>query len=99
MGVWQKLDVLRDVYSEEDELDQILGKLLEVTLEKYRLRRHRYDQRLRAFEEKYNLDSETFYERFEAGLLGDSMDFFEWAGLYELRRDLDNKIRTLERVA
>lgn len=99
MSVSHKLDVLRDVYSEEDELDQILGKLLEVTLEKYRLRRHRYDQDLRAFEEKYNLDSKTFYERFEAGNLGDAMDLFEWAGLCEMRRDLDNKIRQLEGVS
>ena len=99
MGVRKKLDVLRDAYSEEDELHQILGKLLEVTLEKYRLRRQHHDQHLRAFKEKYNLDSETFYDRFGAGLLGDAMDFFKWAGLYELRRDLDNKIRTLEQVA
>jgi len=26
------------------------------------------------------MDSETFYERFEAGSLGDDTDFFEWAG-------------------
>jgi len=33
-----------------------------------------------------------------AGLreLGDAMDFFEWAGLYELRQDILEKIRRLE---
>jgi hypothetical protein len=42
------------------------------------------------------MESETFYRRFEAGELGDAMDFFEWAGLYELGRDVIEKIRCLE---
>ena len=42
------------------------------------------------------MDSATFYRRFEAGELGDAMDFFEWAGLYELRQDLLEKIRRVE---
>jgi hypothetical protein len=44
------------------------------------------------------MDSGTFYQRFEAGELGDAMDFFEWAGLYELGKDLLGKIRRLEQA-
>ena len=99
MDTLHKLDVLRDIYPEEAELDQILGKLLEVTLGKYRLRLQRYDRDLREFEERYGMDSPIFYERFEAGDLGDAMDFFEWAGVYELRQDTGKKIRQLEDAA
>ena len=42
------------------------------------------------------MESATFYRRFEAGELGDGMDFFEWAGLYELRQDIVGKVRRLE---
>jgi hypothetical protein len=42
------------------------------------------------------MDSATFYQRFEAGELGDAMDFFEWAGLYELRQDLLDKMHRVE---
>ena len=42
------------------------------------------------------MESATFYRRFEAGELGDAMDFFEWAGLYELREDIVKKIQRLE---
>jgi hypothetical protein len=42
------------------------------------------------------MESATFYRRFEAGELGDAMDFFEWAGLYELYQDIIEKIRRLE---
>jgi hypothetical protein len=41
------------------------------------------------------MESDAFYLRFEDGELGDAMDFFEWAGLYELRQDLVEKIRSI----
>jgi len=96
MNTSYKLEVLKDVYSDEAELDLILGKLLDVSLSQHRLRLERYEQDLRELEERYGMKSATFYRRFEAGELGDAMDFFEWAGLYELRQDLAEKIRRLE---
>jgi hypothetical protein len=36
---------------------------------------------------------------FEAGELGDAMDFFEWAGLYELCEGILKKIQRLEMAA
>ena len=96
MDTVHKLDILREVYSEEAELDQILKKLLDVALSRHRDRWKRYEHELRQFEERYGMDSETFYQRFEAGELGDDMDFFEWAGVYELREDIETKVRRLE---
>jgi hypothetical protein len=69
-----------------------------MTLSQQRQRLERYERDLREFENRYGLDSATFYRRFEAGELGDAMDFFEWASLYELRQDLLEKIRHLELV-
>ncbi len=96
MDTLHKLEVLKDTYSDEAELDLILGKLLDVTLNQHRLRLERYERDLREFEERYGMESATFYRRFEAGELGDEMDFFEWAGLYELRQDIVEKIQRLE---
>jgi len=96
MDVAHKLEVLKDTYSDEAELGLILGKLLDVTLSQHRLRLERYERDLRELEERYSMESATFYRRFEAGELGDAMDFFEWAGLYELRRDIIEKIQRLE---
>ena len=96
MNVLHKLEVLKDAYSDEAELDQILGKLLDVTLSQHHLRLERYERDLREFEKRYGMESGVFYRQFEAGELGDAMDFFEWAGLYELRQDLLKKIRRLE---
>ena len=76
-GAVEKLEVLRDTCGDEAELDMVLGKLLDVTLSRYRSRLERYDRELKECEEVHGMDSETFYRRFEAGELGDGMDFFE----------------------
>ena len=96
MDTLDKLEVLKDTCPDEAELDQILGKLLDVSLSQHRLRLERYERDLREFENRYGMDSAAFYRRFEAGELGDAMDFFEWAGLYELRQDILEKIRRVE---
>lgn len=96
MGVLDKLEILKDTYSDETQMDLILRKLLDLTLDQHRLRLKRYERSLREFEERHGIDSATFHARFEAGEMGDAMDFFEWAGLYELRQDLVEKIRRLE---
>ena len=96
MNTLYKLEVLKDTYSDEAELDLILGKLLDVSLSQHRLRLERYERDLREFERRYGMESARFYRRFEAGELGDAMDFFEWAGLYELRQDIMRKIQRLE---
>jgi hypothetical protein len=96
MDTQHKLEVLKEACADEAELDQVVGKLLDLTLGQHRRRLERYERDLGAFEVQYGMDSATFYRRFEAGELGDAMDFFEWAGLYELRQDLLEKIRRVE---
>jgi hypothetical protein len=98
MGTLHKLEVLKNACFDDPELDQVLGKLLDITIGRHQQRLARYECDLREFESRYGMDSATFYRRFEAGELGDAMDFFEWAGLYELRQDLVEKIQRLESV-
>ena len=98
MDTWHKLEVLKQACADEAELDQVVGKLLDMTLGQHRRRLVRYEHDLHAFEKQYGMDSATFYRRFEAGELGDALDLFEWAGLCELRQDLLEKIRRVESV-
>ena len=55
-----KLEVLRDVY-DPIELDLMVEKLLGITLSRQRARLARYDRDLRAFEERYHLDSNDVF--------------------------------------
>lgn len=42
------------------------------------------DRELITFEQKHSMASGLFFQRFEAGELGDALDFIRWAGRYEL---------------
>lgn len=58
----------------------------------------RYELDLEGFEARYGMDSREFYEQFESGTLGDPMDFFEWASLFELKQAVEKKITGSERA-
>jgi hypothetical protein len=98
MSVIEKLDLLKNSYADEAELDRVLARLLEVVLNQHRLRLARYERELRSFEARFGMASTAFAARFEAGELGDDLDYFEWAGLIALREDLLDKIERLEAV-
>ncbi len=40
------------------------------------------------FEQQYGLSSEEFYRQFQAGDLGDRMDFIEWASMFQMHQNL-----------
>jgi len=95
MTVSEKLNLLQQMITEDDTLNQTLDKLLDITLAQYREKLAKYDAALRTFESQYNMRSDEFYAKFEAGALGDAMDFFEWAGIIELSRDARQKIEQM----
>jgi hypothetical protein len=99
MDIDAKWEVLRQVYTDEAELDRVLDKLRDVALSQSRVRLERYERDLRQFEMRYSMSSSSFQQRFEAGELGDAMDFFEWSGLYELHQDLKTRVQRLEQAA
>ena len=39
---------------------------------------------IKKFEDRYQITSEHFYQRYQSGELGDSIDFFEWNTYYEM---------------
>lgn len=54
------------------------------------------ENRLKKFESQYQMSSETFYQRFRAGELGDAMDFFEWSVFYEMWSTAQNQSELIE---
>lgn len=98
VSINDKLELLRDGSRDDNEFDHLLGKLLTVRLNQQQRRLQQYQLDLHAFEQRFDMESSHFYQRFEAGELGDSMDFFEWAGLYELYQEARNKVERLEQT-
>ncbi len=46
--------------------------------------RHDIQEKLCQYEEQYGLSSQEFHAQFLSGALGDSEDYIEWAGFYEM---------------
>lgn len=58
--------------------------------------RNRFRKKLKAFEEKYDMETEDFIDKFNSGELGDREDFFEWKAVYKGLQHWKNKLKTLE---
>jgi len=54
---------------------------------------------LTLFEERFGLKSDDFYNRFEAGEMGDGADFIEWASYYDMYTSAKNRLAALSDVA
>ncbi|MFM6021708.1 MAG: hypothetical protein ACKPER_02050 [Dolichospermum sp.] len=98
MNTLEKLELLTENCNDNTELDRIIGQLLNVILTRHRQKFDIYNSDIEKFEQKYQLTSEQFEEQFNSGSLGDEMDFFEWFGLCELRKDILKKIHKLEQA-
>jgi len=98
MTTLEKLEVLKDATVDAEQFERVLDKLLEATLDQHKVRLARYIDEMKRFEQRFGMDTASFYQQFQAGVLGDDMDYFEWAGLYELREDLLQKIQTIDKA-
>ncbi|MFM5982441.1 MAG: hypothetical protein ACKO9I_18280 [Sphaerospermopsis kisseleviana] len=98
MNTLEKLELLTENCNDNTELDRIIGQLLNVILTRHRQKLDIYNSDIEKFEQKYQLNCEQFEEQFNSGRLGDEMDFFEWFGLCELRKDILKKIHKLEQA-
>ncbi len=54
-------------------------------------------KRLSAYEQKFSMSSEEFYDRYSKGDLEDSIDFVEWSNDYQhylnIRQDLQKNLQ------
>jgi hypothetical protein len=58
----------------------------------------RTEERLRAFENAYNLSSTDFIRRYENDELAETLAFAEWVGEYRMLARLREKAETLQEI-
>lgn len=52
---------------------------------------------LKSYEKKYNLSTEEFYKKYNAGEFDDNTDHMIWAGIYEMIKRSKKKLKELMR--
>jgi hypothetical protein len=81
-------------------VDAILETTIDKLLAREQLRiselKSRLDNQCRRFEKQYNLDSPTFYQKYQNGELGDDIDFIEWAATIEMLENIEKRLGLLE---
>jgi len=85
----KQIHVLRkytQVHGEDQLLSMTLSKLIESKMDQYNREIEGLEKEMKPFERKYNMRSETFYESYRRGEIGDDMDFHEWFALCDMRR-------------
>ncbi|MEA2075764.1 MAG: hypothetical protein U9O85_08560 [Euryarchaeota archaeon] len=55
-------------------------------------------KKLRIFEEKNEMQSEDFFDKFDKGLAGDDQDTMLWAAEYEALKLLENERAVIQRM-
>ncbi len=70
----------------DSEVEATVAYALEREMEQARLRRDHFAEQCQQFEESYEMDSDTFLQKFEQGELGDEADYFDW---YAAKRGFD----------
>jgi len=90
------LDKLYAAGETSDIVDLALEKLFAYELRESQKQLTQLEHDLSQFEQRYNLSSDAFYDRFQAGEMGDAMDFVEWASLHQMAERLKQRIGLLE---
>jgi len=94
----KKIDILEKVGFEK-QLEFSINKLIDFQLAKYQKLIQDINVDLQVFENKYKMQSQAFYEKFNTGELGDDSDYIEWAALYESIVYYSDKLTLLKSAA
>jgi hypothetical protein len=78
-------EILRDrAHNRGEDVDVVASELLAQVLLADNKGARELEMLLARFENQYQMDSRSFYQKFQAGAIGDSADFFEWNAYYEM---------------
>ncbi|MDM8522046.1 hypothetical protein QUF80_01640 [Desulfococcaceae bacterium HSG8] len=94
----ERLQYLEAVYRQgyrSDLIDQGVDKIIALEIASAQSDLSDLQERLRAFERRYQMKSEMFYRRFRSGELGDDPDFVEWSSFYEMWDSVRKRVEIL----
>ena len=92
----QILDLLYRNGYRSQFLDRSLFKIIELERANHLKQASELQAKLQAYEFRYQMSSDVFYQSFCEGSLGDEMDYFEWSVFYELRQSVQERLQLLE---
>ncbi len=77
-------------------VDATIKKLVNMERSRLQTEFHNLTLHLRAFEQQYQLPTEEFHRRFQAGEMGDEADMFEWDAFYLMSLSAREQLQVLQ---
>jgi hypothetical protein len=96
-----QLQVLNTLYQKgyhSDLIEQSLTKIIELERNHASQQADELRAKLQTYETQYAMPSDTFYEQFNTGKLGDSIDFFEWSAFYDMWQTVQSRLNVLQSI-
>jgi hypothetical protein len=93
-----RLRALERLYTQgyaDEAVDLAVRKLLEHQVQKDEIQLTELDTDLARFERRYAMSSADFFNRYQAGQMGDDADVFEWHALYKMHTRLADAVEVL----
>lgn len=92
------LECLQQLYSagfHDSLLDNALHKIIDHQIARDEADVQRIQEVLVQFEHRYEMTSDDFYQRFQAGHMADTADFIEWNAFCKMRQRLTSRLQIL----
>jgi hypothetical protein len=96
-----QLQVLNALYQRgyhSDLMERSLAKIIELEHGQALQQASDLQAKLQVYEIKYQMPSDTFYQQFNAGELGDGIDFFEWSAFYDMWQAVQTRLGVLQSI-
>ncbi|MBD2233601.1 hypothetical protein [Phormidium tenue] len=96
-----QLQVLNSLYQRgyhSDLIERSLAKIIELEHGQALQQASDIQAKLQVYETQYQMPSDAFYQQFNAGELGDSIDFFEWSAFYEMWQSVQARLGVLQSI-
>lgn len=79
----------------DEYLHKAISKIISYEIAKTTEELGELKKELKIYEQRFKMGSEEFFNKFRAGELGDSADFFEWSALYQMYLRASEKLSIL----
>ena len=97
-AIAEKLHLLETVAPNDALLASMLDKVLGAVADQYRQKLFGYRNKLQELERHHGMSTDAFLQRFEAGDLGDTGEWFDWEAIAVLKAEAERKLGELERA-
>ncbi|PSR19640.1 hypothetical protein C8255_01255 [filamentous cyanobacterium CCP3] len=94
----QVLNTLHQRGYHSDLMERSLAKMIDVERSQALQQAADLQAKLQVYENQYHQPSDAFYKQFNAGELGDSIDFVEWSIVYDMWQAVQMRLSVLQPI-